>query len=72
MTECTVVPLLLELYDKMKMENQNSLHGSLLVVHYTVRERYKLLLAEVPTLQGMSLAYWLLETHIGRSYLASR
>ena len=72
MTECTVVPLLLELYDEMEMDYQNKLHGSLLVVHYTVRERPKLLQADVPTGQGVSVACWLLETHIGSSHLASR
>ena len=56
----------------MELTNQNSLHGSLLVISIVAREREKLLLSRTAIDDREALAHWLLKAHLTISDIVSR
>lgn len=74
-TEQNAPSLLNELYGRMGLTNQNSLHGLLLVVEMTVKDQSKLLLrCSQPAADGgyTPLSLSLLALHLDKRSLASR
>ena len=75
-TEQNALSLLGELYDRMELTNQNSLHGLLLVIEMVVSEKSKLLLKYCchgdPEVGSCLLLSLLLSLHLNNRYIVSR
>ena len=75
-TEQNALSLLGELYDRMELTNQNSLHGLLLVIGMTVSEKSKLLLKYCcpgdSEKNSCLLLSSLLSLHLNKRHIVSR